>query len=208
MRTLSARLGSEKGFSITELLVALVVVGIILAAIYSVWFGMQRTYAFTENDIKAQNEARSALAEIVELVRTSRQPDTVSSEDLRYVIVTADDNALTFWADEDRDASHDLELVRFRVDETTRTLYRDTSQTGDLTFDSSVRLVGDWLSNGTSYPLFSYFDAGGTELSTPVTDLLAIRTVGVNLRVDIDTGEAPITHELSSVIQPRNLRTY
>ena len=204
------RLSGEGGFSLVELLVAMVIMIVILGAIYGIWFGLQRSYSFTNDDMTAQEQARSALNEMVELIRTARQPDPAPSEALGLVIVAANANSLVVWTDSDRDSAHDLELVRFRVDTDARTLYRDDSQSGDPTFSgsTSVRLVGNWVSNSETKPLFSYVSANGSTLTVPVADPTQIRQVAINLSIDVFIDKAPIAHLLSSVVQPRNLRQY
>lgn len=202
--------GDAAGFTIVEALVTTVLIAVVLLAIFTIWFGLQRTYAFTEEDMEAQQEARNALSEMVELIRTARRPNPAPSENLDLVIVTADSNSLVLWSDVDRDPDHDLELVRFRVDSQSRTLYRDVSQTGDITFSSgtSVRLVSNWVSNDESVPLFTYIDSKGIVLPTPVPDPASIRQVVIDLRIDVEVGKSPIAHELRSTVQPRNLRQY
>lgn len=211
IRELTRRsLTGQGGFSLVELLVAMVVMIVVLAAVYTVWFGLQRSFSFTNDDLVAQDQARMAMGEMVELVRTARQPVPPPSPDLALVIVSADKNNLVVWTDSDRDALHDLELVRFRVNTAARTLYRDDSHAGDPTFAdaSSVRLVGSWVSNNDATPLFSYVAANGATLATPVADPTQIRQVVIDLRIDVLTDQAPIAHQLSSVVQPRNLRQY
>lgn len=194
---------------------------VVLAAAYGIWFGLQRTYGFTEEDLKAQSEARAAMNEMVELIRTAREPDFAVDESLDLVIVRAEPNLLVCWADVDRDAGHTLELVRFRVDAVNRTLYRDTcdAASADIDFTSAThtRLVGTWVSNNSEdgNELFTYVgmndaalefdDSSGTEL---ISDTTQIREVHINLLVDVIIGKSPERHELSSVVQPRNLRTY
>jgi prepilin-type N-terminal cleavage/methylation domain-containing protein len=215
------RLTKGEGFSLTEVLVASALMLVILAAVYGIWFGMQRTYGFVDEDMKAQTEARLAMNEMVEFIRTSREPDTAVAEGLDLVIVRAEPNALTCWTDVDRDASHDLELVRFRVDVASRTLYRDTSHTGDPTFTTGTmnRMVGVWVSNDSDVAdwLFNYVGMNGAPLAmttaapgdpTHVEDPTQIREVHILLKVDVIINKAPEHHELSSVVQPRNLRTY
>jgi prepilin-type N-terminal cleavage/methylation domain-containing protein len=204
------RLAPQEGFTMVELLVAMVLMLVIMAGIYTIWFGLQRTYSFTNDDMMAQQEARSALNEMVEFIRTARQPNPAPSESLAMVIVSADANSLVCWTDTDRDPAHDLELVRFRVDTATRTLYRDDCQTGDITFTSAhtVRMVGSWVSNDAAKPLFTYTSGNGTVLSAPVADPTQIREVIIDLRIDVFTDKAPIAHELRSTVQPRNLRQY
>ncbi len=199
-----------RGYSLIEVVIASLLLAVVLAGVMGIWFGLQRTYAYTGDDVKAQEQARAALAEMVEFIRTSREPVASVTDDLRMVIVAADANSLTCWTDVDRDANHDLELVRFRVDSANRTLYRDTSDSGDPTFSdgASTRLVGSWLSNNADLPLFAYADSNGTPLDCPVAFPMDILTVQIDLRIDVYTEYAPIAHQLKSVVQPRNLRQY
>ncbi len=195
-----------------ELLIVMVLIFVVMGGIYAIWFGLQRTYSFTEDDMKAQNQAQSALAEMVELIRTARLPEPAPSEALNLVIYSADDNSLVCWTDTDRDVNHTLELVRFRVDPSTRTLYRDTdvNHTNDPTFTNAqaTRLVSNWVSNNDSLPLFSYVGADGLTMETPVADPTLIREVHIDLRIDVYENNRPIAHQLRSVVQPRNLRQY
>jgi Tfp pilus assembly protein PilV len=195
-----------------ELLVVMVIMFVVMTAIYGIWFGLQRTYSYTEEDLRAQHEAQAALAEMVELIRTARQPDPAPTDALNVVIYSADANSLVCWTDSDRDANHTLELVRFRVDPSSRTLYRDTDvdHTNDVTFANAqaIRLVGSWVSNNDSTPLFSYVGADGAVMATPVADPTLIREVHIDLRIDVYENNRPIAHQLRSVIQPRNLRQY
>lgn len=212
------RLRQHEGFTLVELVVATVLMLVVLAGIYTIWFGLQRTYSFTEDDMGAQQQARTALAEMVEAIRTGRQPDNPPDVSLDLAIVSADANELICWTDVDRDPAHTLELVRYRVDTSTRTLYRDDFGTPEEIYadhwadhdwfgsSDSVRLVGNWLSNTSEKPLFTYVDANGSTLPTPVSDPTKIREVAIDLLIDIDTERAPISHELRSVVQPRNLR--
>lgn len=202
----------QRGFTLVELLVAMVLMLVVMGAIFGIWFGLQRAYTFTEDDMSAQQQARTALAEMVELIRTARQPDPAPTEALSVVIYHADKNSLTLWTDVDRDADHTLELVRFRVDPATRTLYRDTdtSHTNDPTFSSavSVRLVSNWVSNDEDTPLFSYVGADGLVMDTPVADTTFIREIVIDLRIDVYEANRPMAHHLRSAVQPRNLRQY
>ena len=221
LRELARRLSRAEGFSLVEVMVASVLLLVVLAAAYGIWFGMQRTYGFTDEDMKAQTEARAAMNEMVEFIRTAREPDFAVAEGLDLVIVRAEPNLLICWTDVDRDPTHDLELVRFRVDSAERALYRDTSESADLTFASGTktRLVGSWVSNGTDPAdwLFTYVGMNGvspvvTEGVTGdpahVEDPTQIREVHILLQVDVVIGKSPEHHELSSVVQPRNMRTY
>ena len=114
------------GFSLVELLVVMILLIVVLGGIYTIWFGLQRTYSFTEDDMTAQTQAQAAMGEMVQTIRTGQFPANVTNENLRLVIPYADANTLMLWMDVAHDGVH-LQLVRYRVDPTTHALYRDTS---------------------------------------------------------------------------------
>lgn len=202
-------LRSEQGISLVELLVAMALLLVVLAAMSGLFISLQNTYAFTNEDILAQQQAQAAMNEMVEYIRTTRIPADPPREDLNLAIVEARPNSITLWTDADRDEEHRLELVRFRVDPATRTLWRDLASV-DYTFPgTSTRLVAADVANDDSKPLFSYRGVGGAELEWyegRIKDPTLIREVRIELRVDIRQGSSPIEHVLPSVVQPRNLR--
>lgn len=220
----------QEGLTLIELLVASVLLLVVMGAVYGIWSGLQNTYAFTNDDMVAQEQARTAMGEMVESIRTARIPPSAPSEIYNAVIAIAERNSITVWTDIDKDPNHDLELVRFRVDTTHRILYRDQATiTGNNIDWTSERLVSPNVSNGQNNGdptdealwLFSYFDANGNQLTfddedgndpgpihNEIPDPTAIREVRISLLVDIYADRAPITHQLISVVQPRNLRQY
>lgn len=209
----------EGGVTLVELLIAMMLMLVVMAAVYGVWGRLQNTYAFTEQDMRAQAEVREALGEMIEYIRTARIPASTVEESLNAVIPQADPFEIWLWTDIDRDPNHDLELVRFWVQRNadgTTALNRQESPGGDGNWDGApVRVVDQNVRNGgdgatldsTVNPLFVYSDVNGDPLLGNF-DVTLIRTIGIDLRIDIDVDRAPVVHELSSVVQPRNLRQY
>jgi prepilin-type N-terminal cleavage/methylation domain-containing protein len=227
------RTTGQEGLTLIELLVASVLLLVVMGAVYGIWSGLQNTYAFTNDDMVAQEQARNAMGEMVESIRTARIPPSAPNETYNAVIPIATRNSITVWTDIDKDPNHDLELVRFRVDTTHRILYRDQATiTGHHIHWTSERLVSPNVSNGENAGdpadqalwLFTYYDANGNQLAfdhendaddddhghihKKLLDPTAIRQVRISLLVDIYADRAPITHQLTSVVQPRNLRQY
>lgn len=212
------RARSEEGVSLIELLIAMMLMLVVMGAVYGVWSRLESTYSFTEDDMRAQAEARVAIGEMIEYIRTARVPETVPSEYLDTAIPLADPFEIWLWTDIDRDADHGLELVRFKVtrEDGATYLIRQQSLNGDGDWDGAlVRVVNQNVRNGGDgvgldanvNPLLEYTDANDAPL-TGNFDVTKIRKVRINLRVDIDVERAPIVHELSSIVQPRNLRQY
>lgn len=215
--------GRQEGFTLIELLVASVLLLVVMGAVYGIWSGLQNTYAFTNDDMIAQDQARTAMGEMVESIRTGRFPPSAPTETYNTVIPIAERNSLTVWTDIDKDSNHNLELVRYRVDTARHILYRDqaTITPGQPPTWESERLVSPNVSNGpkagdTDDPelwLFTYYGADNTtplayDAQGVISDPTAIRQVRISLLVDIYADRAPITHQLTSVVQPRNLWQY
>jgi type II secretory pathway pseudopilin PulG len=209
----AARQGGQAGSSLVELLVAMVLMVVITGAIFGVWQSLSRTYVFAEDDTTAQTQSRMAMAEMVEFIRTARQPLSVAEQSLDAVITEAGPFSVTMWTDTLRDGSHSLQLIRFRVSPdplvahpsgTRFELWREEGNPTTGAFDDPpVRLVTSAVANDSAaYPLFTYRDA----LGATTTDPTKIREVEINLRVDVDPTRSPKVNVLSSIVQPRNLR--
>ena len=149
------------------------------------------------------------MAEMVEFIRTSRTPDPSHRGLERGDLLCGKQPAWRFWTDTDRDAAHDLELCRFRVD------------TG-----RPDALPGYESSPGIPPSASGYHGTAGQQLrhertTTPPSSRTSARTDSRcprRCRPEPDPGGAdrpphrhlrgqnrPIAHELTSTVQPRNL---
>ncbi len=130
-------LRKEAGVTLVELLIAMMLMLVVMAAVYGVWGRLQSSYTFTEDDMRAQAEAREALGEMIEYIRTARIPPSPASETLNAVIPVAGPFEIWLWTDIDRDPAHDLELVRFWVK-------RNADGSTELDRQESPNADGDW----------------------------------------------------------------
>jgi prepilin-type N-terminal cleavage/methylation domain-containing protein len=215
-RRLRAAAGTdrERGMTLVELMIAAMLMLVLLGAVYGIWSGLDRTFAFTNDDLAAQEQARMAMGEMVEYIRTARVPADPPTEALDAVITSASPNQITLWTDVDRDPDHEPELIRFRVDEDTKTLWRDQAgNDGVFANGTATRLVSQNIRNSASRPLFQFQGSNDATLAADamtgqVADPTDIRSVSIDLLVDVYVDQRPITHELTSIVQPRNLRQY
>jgi Tfp pilus assembly protein PilW len=228
----SSKLRRQDGWTLIELLIASSLLLLVMGAIYGIWTGLERTYSITNLDIQAQQQARAAMGEMVQTIRTARIPNITPNEYRNAVISYAGPYRIELWSDVNNDASYSPELVRFRVDPDPMTsvgvtsfrLVRElgsTTSTGlfDGLFDAStnnvVQLVTGSVTNDLAHPLFSYQDSAGNPFkdasgnpAVVISDPTKIRQVTITLRVDIRPNGAPQSNVLSSIVQPRNLRQY
>ena len=115
-----------------ELLVAMVIMVVIMLAVLSVWSRLESTYAFTNDDLVAQAQARTAMGEMVESIRTSQLNTDAPTEALKAVIPVAKPNELWLWVDPQ--GAGTLSLVAFKVDTNAGILYRLTAPAGAADF--------------------------------------------------------------------------
>jgi hypothetical protein len=201
-------------------LVAMMLMLIIMFAVLGAWSRLGSTYTFTNDDMTSQAQSRTAMGEIVESIRTSQLNTAAPAEALKSVIPVAKPNEVWLWIDPG--GSGTLKLVSFKVDTSAGILYRLQAAAGAVDFTSAnvQKLITADVMNSrydpatgtTRQALFTYYDANGVLLdaggSSGVADPTKISEVHIDLLVDVATGRAPITNELSSVVQPRNLRQY
>jgi prepilin-type N-terminal cleavage/methylation domain-containing protein len=126
----------EKGFTLVELLVALIVSSIILAAVATLAFAMSTANVSTDDTGIKQAQVRFATLRISELIRHCK------------LIYAASDSDLAIWrADDDNDARIDLnEIVYIRKgpDSNYLHLYEfPSSSEGTVSLDTMPAPVGD-----------------------------------------------------------------
>lgn len=69
MRTVSAALQGQRGFTLAELLVAFVIVGLILAGLLTLLMAGSQSYLTGANQVEAQGTARAALERMAQEIR-------------------------------------------------------------------------------------------------------------------------------------------
>ena len=99
------KLNNEKGFTLTELMVAIVLMSMSLTAFYSVYHVQTRSLKVQENRMEAQVYARSVLDTMVREIRSAGYfPDAACTSPSNVGgIVAADDQTLQFVYDADAD---------------------------------------------------------------------------------------------------------
>ncbi|PKN64754.1 MAG: hypothetical protein CVU57_13125 [Deltaproteobacteria bacterium HGW-Deltaproteobacteria-15] len=188
----------NQGFTLTELMVAMTIFGVVMAAIYSTYLSQQEAYQVTEAATGAQQNLRAAMYTLERDIRMVGF-DPTGSKNFGFVSPLAP-TSITFSYDASEDGiSGTTEFIRF---------HRDTSVPGKQTLR---RCVGSGGPPPTSYPStsindiaediasvnFQYLGSNGLATVTPSE----VRTVVVTLSASRDNH----TRQLSTRIQCRNM---
>ena len=220
---------AQRGFTLAETLVALVVGMIMLLAIYSVVNMAQKSTTGIERKVVAQQDARVALEIMALEIRMASyscwadssiwvDPATgaPSSSPNARGIQEATANSITIEMDIDDsnvigDAGNEIIRYEYLSGETDQRITRKTTGAAQPFLGSSqsdpssgsVRVI-----NGSfGLPLFSYFDGTETPIASPVPNdqLLNIRRIGIAIAIEtIDKDEEKRTLIYGTSVIPKN----
>jgi type II secretory pathway pseudopilin PulG len=163
-------LNSSQGFSMVELLVVCLCMGILAAGILGLYYGVQRSFADTTNRVLNQDDARTAMNLAARYIRSAQSSDTNLTESSDAVAV-ASSQEIVFYADVDGDKH--AEKVRYYLEGQNlmmATTEPDLSTAPPIypvnpTANSIVVMNG--IVNGTS-PIFTYYQLDPDYFSNPV----------------------------------------
>lgn len=197
------RLPSSGGFTLIEMLVVIAIMGTVGIALSGLIQQFYKGNAFLLEQTAALDNARRGVREAMVAIRESSYGDDGS-----YPISEAATSSLTFYSDYDKDAS--VEKERYYLLGTT--FYRVVTNSGGSppTYAGqaqSTTTVATNVLNGTSTPIFTYYDENGMQLSATSTDESRVAAVRIKLMVDLNPNRAPNVFTLDETATLRNLRT-
>jgi len=195
----------KMGFTLLELLVALAIVSIVLAAIYGVFSVSSRNYTTQSVTVDVQQSVRVAMEIMVQDTRAAGLDPTLSDN---FGIELATATKLRFTSD-----SIDTGLGDFNgvVDDTNseRITYEfQANQLNQILYEGTASENSQPLINDVQNSTFAYFDADGNDLGSPVpaATLADISTVQVSMTVQEPAGRGqPVSRTLTKRVKCRNL---
>ncbi|MBU1045673.1 prepilin-type N-terminal cleavage/methylation domain-containing protein [Patescibacteria group bacterium] len=96
----------NKGFTLIETLVAVLIFGVIITGLFSIIPFIYRVDSYAWHQAYATNEARRGMKIMIREIR-----EAITGEDGSYVLLSTQDNELIFFSDIDKD--DDIERVRY-----------------------------------------------------------------------------------------------
>ncbi len=209
----------RRGVSMIELLVAMSVMGILTTMILTSWFVLQSSASSSSQQSIQRDTARQALARMATELRDAQ--GRLGSP----AITAAAANSVTFSSTFNNAGNNDQtqvpHIVRYRYLTGTGTVTRteDTDNDGSLTDEQATVLLTNVVNtdvkdeNGLPAPVpvftYSYYTNAGdlvTVDSMTSSGTVRIITVGIRLLVDVRPNKSPTFMDLSTSVQPRNLR--
>ena len=184
---MDVRLRNSSGFSLVEILIALLLAGSVSAAIYNVYISQNKSYAVQEQVAEMHQNLRAAMFMMTKEIRMAGYDP---SREANAGIATGAGNTIQFTMDIVGDGaivvgdSEDITYVHYDSD-------------GDGNKDALGRNPGggiQLLAENIDAINFVYLDANGNTLPTPVANPESIRTVQITLVARADFRDPDFTN--------------
>ena len=195
----------ESGFSLVELLIAMTIGLIILAALSSTFLMQRKIYDVQEQTVEMVQTARAAMDMMSGEIRMAGYDPTGAMQKsdptgAKFVGIPYDANKLQIYADlkGDEDTNDPHEYIKYTIDSDYPFEIRRDTGSGRQPFAENIQSF-----------TFDYLEADGVTKVTTTADNDKIRQIKITITVrsakpDADYGGYR-THTLTSFITPRNL---
>lgn len=183
---------SQDGYTLMELLVAILIVGLLSTAVYAFFASGLDASASRDSQSRSQNTARLAIDKFTRDVRQAVSPDGLTAP-----VVSINSTSVDFWADLSRRASvltPTPKRVRYQLSGD-----RLVKQVLTGTTWSAEEVLADPVANGAT-ALFSATTEAGAATTSPA----AVATISLRLILGDRAGRSATTTELIADATLRN----
>ena len=195
----------NRGFSLNELLVALVIMSVVSSAIYGVFTVSSRSYTTQSVTADVQQSVRSAMEVMLHDIRAAGLDPTASGN---FGIELAEAQKLRFTSDSIDAGLNDFNGILDDTNSERITYVLQGTRLNQILYETtdsetSASLIGD-----VQNLKFTYFDADGNDLGSPVPPLQLsdIRTINISITVEEPAGrDAPVRRTLTNGARCRNM---
>lgn len=191
-----------RGFTLVEMIVVIFITGVVGIALNSMISNFYKTNAFLLEQTKAiDNAHRGVNTSFIDLREASY------GDDGSYPIQTVSTSSITFYSDVDNDGI----VERIRLYLLNGSFYRgvtDSTSTPPTYVGQpeATTTIANYVRNGTTTPIFRYYDTNGFELSSSTIPIAAISSISISLSIDLNPLRAPDILILRETATLRNIR--
>ena len=205
-KTTTAHLFNEqRGYSLTELLIAMVIMSIVSLAIYGVFSVSSRTYTTQSVTADVQQSVRAAMEVMLQDIREAGLDPTVSGN---FGIEAAEASKLRFTSDSIDAGINDFNGVLEDTNSERITYVLQGTRLDQILYETTANENRQPLISDVQNLTFTYFDADGNNLGSPVPALRLtdIRIINVSITVVEPAGiHGTVSRTLTKRVKCRNM---
>lgn len=195
----------HKGFSLIELLVAMVIMSIVSLAIYSVFSVASKTYTTQGVTADVQQSVRAAMEVMLQDIREAGLDPTSSGN---FGMEVAEVSKLRFTSDSIDAGINDYNGVLDDTNSERITYLLQGTQLDQILYETTASADSLSLVSDVQNLAFTYFDSDGNNLGSPVPvlQLENIRTISVSITVLEPAGlDESVSRTLTKQVKCRNM---
>jgi len=195
----------NRGFSLIELLVAMVIMSVVSLAIYGVFSVSSRTYTTQGVTADVQQSVRAAMEVMLQDIREAGLDPTASGN---FGIELAETTKLRFTSDSIDAGINDFNGVLDDINSERITYVLQGSQLDQILYETTASEESEPLITDVQNLTFTYFDAEGNNIGSPVPalQLADIRTINVSITVVEPAGrDGSVSRTLTKQVKCRNM---
>jgi prepilin-type N-terminal cleavage/methylation domain-containing protein len=195
----------NRGFTLIELLISLVIISIVSVAVYGVFSLSIRSYTTQAVSADVQQSIRAAAEIMLQDIRTAGLDPSSSGN---FDIELAETTKFRFTSDSIDTGSGDFNGILEDINSERITYVLQGTELNQILYETTGSEIGYPLISGVQNLTFSYFDAAGNDLGSPVPphQLGDIRTITVSITVQEPAGrDEPVSRTLTKQVKCRNL---
>ncbi len=194
----------QSGFSLIELLVAMVIMSVVSLAIYGVFSVSSRSYATQGVTADVQQSVRAAMEVMLQDIRTAGLDPTASGN---FGVEWAEATKLRFTSDSIDAGLNDFNGVLDDTNSERITYVLQGIELNQILYETTASEDSEPLISDVQNLTFTYFDADGNNLGSPVPalQLADIGTINVSITVEEPAGrDASVSRTLTKRVKCRN----
>ena len=179
----AASLRSQRGFTLTELVISMAVIAFILGGMLTLQLTGQQTYLTGSNQVESQESGRIALQRMTTEIRGAGNDPTGASPAVWTKITNASATAFTIQNDWSGDGFINNAITvnvngTLRGEQVTYSLNGSTLQRQESAIDATPQTVID----GVDALTFTYYDKTNLPIANPGANASSILTIAISLR--------------------------
>ena len=192
---------THRAFTLIETIVVVAVTALVMVTLGTMIQYFYRTNEYTLEQSIASGQARQGVESAMTYLREASY-----GSDGSYPVASAATSTIVFYANVN--SSPAIERVTYEL--IGGTLYQGVAEPNGnppsyAGATSATTTIATSVVNGTSTPVFTYYDASGAALPLPI-DVAKIASVKTTLVIDVNVNRAPIAFTLSASATLRNLK--
>ena len=187
----------KKGMTLSELIIAISIFSMVMVGVNQLFISSWRNYKLVMNTSEVNLKANRGMSNVVNVLRR-----VTDGADGSYAVLDAGSFDLKVFSDVDKD--NKIERVHYYIEGEELKMGTTEASGFPLVYpnaDSESVTIVSGITNGSTRPIFSYYNNQNNQIASPVGNLIDVRMIKISFWIKRAEGDVNI----ESYVSLRNL---